>query len=69
MSRWSDPEYVDMRTSPWDRDNHEPEEPEFCQWFVKCINQAVGVVPHPILGDVPICKRCADKLELDIEQR
>lgn len=32
-----------------------------------CTNEAVGVVPHPILGDVPCCQRCADKLDLDLK--
>lgn len=39
-----------------------------CEWFAKCDNDADGVTPHPVLGDVPICARCADKLGLVIEQ-
>jgi hypothetical protein len=35
-----------------------------CQWFALCDNSADGVVKHPILGNVPTCKRCADKLDL-----
>lgn len=39
-----------------------------CQWFALCDHEAVGVVAHPILGDVPTCQRCADKLELDLRR-
>jgi hypothetical protein len=31
-----------------------------CMWFALCKNEAVTTVPHPILGDVPCCQRCAD---------
>ena len=34
-----------------------------CEWFARCRNQATQTEPHPILGDVPICDRCAKKLE------
>lgn len=34
-----------------------------CQWFAKCRNPANGLRSNPILGDVPICKRCDDKCE------
>ncbi|QIN94208.1 hypothetical protein PP459_gp025 [Streptomyces phage Wakanda] len=37
-----------------------------CEWFAKCTNEADGVVKHPILGDVPTCQRCADKLGLEL---
>jgi hypothetical protein len=37
-----------------------------CQWFLLCDHDAVGTVPHPILGDVPTCQRCADKFDLPI---
>lgn len=33
-----------------------------CEWFALCGNPAVTTEPHPILGDVPICQRCADKV-------
>lgn len=33
-----------------------------CEWFVLCDNAAVATEPHPILGAVPICQRCADML-------
>lgn len=37
-----------------------------CQWYARCYNPIAGTTPHPILGDVPICKRCADKHDLPI---
>lgn len=52
-----------------------------CQWFALCENEATTTRPHPILGDVPICQRCdekvarieaatrRDKLELPKERR
>ena len=33
-----------------------------CAWWLNCANDAETVEPHPILGDVPICRRCFDKL-------
>jgi hypothetical protein len=33
-----------------------------CAWWLNCTNEAVTVEPHPILGKVPICARCRDKL-------
>lgn len=33
-----------------------------CRWFLQCDNPAVTTEPHVILGQVPICQRCADKL-------
>lgn len=38
-----------------------------CEWFLLCDNQAVGTVAHPILGSVPTCQRCANKLGLTFE--
>lgn len=37
-----------------------------CQWYALCPNDAVGTTSHPILGDVPICERCADKHQLTV---
>jgi hypothetical protein len=34
-----------------------------CKWFLRCTNDAVTTEKHPILGDVPICQRCKDKVE------
>ncbi|QSM01181.1 hypothetical protein SEA_NANOSMITE_157 [Mycobacterium phage Nanosmite] len=34
-----------------------------CQWFARCENPANGLRDHPTLGQVPICKRCDEKVE------
>lgn len=34
-----------------------------CGWFALCKNQSTTTRSHPILGDVPICKRCDDKVK------
>ena len=33
-----------------------------CMWWLNCTNKAETVEPHPVLGDVPICYRCEQKL-------
>lgn len=38
-----------------------------CEWFALCTNDADGLVWHPVLGDVPTCQRCADKLDLELK--
>lgn len=38
-----------------------------CEWFALCDNEAAGVVKHPALGNVPTCRRCADRLGLKVE--
>ena len=42
-----------------------------CEWFALCINPTTQATNHPVLGPVPICKRCAEKMgitpELEIE--
>lgn len=35
-----------------------------CAWYARCTRPAVGATPHPILGPVPVCQRCADRHEL-----
>jgi hypothetical protein len=40
-----------------------PKAPGTCAWFLLCENPATTTMPHPILGDVPCCQRCADKVE------
>lgn len=37
-----------------------------CEWYAMCANPAVGTTPHPVLGDVPICQRCADRHDLPV---
>jgi len=34
-----------------------------CEWFIMCDNPATMTRSHPSLGEVPICKRCNDKME------
>ena len=33
-----------------------------CAWWAGCHNDATTTEPHPVLGDVPICDRCAARL-------
>lgn len=33
-----------------------------CEWFLLCTQPAHTRRSHPVLGDVPICLRCAAKL-------
>lgn len=40
---------------------------QLCEWYALCMNAAVGTSKHPILGDVPICSRCAIKHELKVD--
>ena len=30
-----------------------------CRWFLRCQNPSTGYTPHPVLGQVPTCDRCA----------
>jgi len=39
------------------------QEPTLCQWWALCDREAVGTRQHPILGAVPICLRCWEKVE------
>jgi len=39
------------------------QEPTPCQWWAMCDREAVGIRHHPILGAVPICLRCWEKVE------
>ena len=36
---------------------------QMCEWFTLCFNEATTTRSHPILGDVPICQRCQDKMD------
>lgn len=33
-----------------------------CSWFALCTNTATKLRSQPVLGDVPICDRCDDKV-------
>lgn len=37
-----------------------------CEWFALCTYTADGKVHHPVLGWLPCCTRCADKLDLQL---
>lgn len=41
----------------------DPDYETVCMWWAKCTNPANTLKDHPVLGKVPICKRCAEKLE------
>jgi hypothetical protein len=34
-----------------------------CAWWAMCTNAATTTLPHPIIGEVPICDRCKAKVE------
>lgn len=35
-----------------------------CEWFARCENEATHLVRHVVLGAVPTCERCIQKLDL-----
>jgi hypothetical protein len=37
-----------------------------CEWFALCDHEAIARVPHPVLGSVPICQRCAERLDIEL---
>lgn len=37
--------------------------PGECGWFALCERPATTTRPHPILGDVPTCDRCAARVD------
>jgi hypothetical protein len=41
---------------------------QMCEWFLLCDRDAAGTVTHPILGEVPVCERCASALGLDLNR-
>lgn len=36
---------------------------QLCEWFARCDHVATQTRSHPVLGDVPICDRCAGWLD------
>jgi hypothetical protein len=38
-----------------------------CEWFARCANQTSRAAGHPILGPVPICDRCAERMDIEPE--
>lgn len=34
-----------------------------CEWFALCDREALTLMPHPVLGAVPICGPCRSKVE------
>ncbi len=38
-----------------------------CEYFALCDREAVGTVPNPVLGPVPCCQRCADRVETELD--
>ncbi len=37
-----------------------------CRYFALCDRSADGIVRHPILGDVPTCRRCAERVGAEL---
>lgn len=35
-----------------------------CEWFAMCDHETTEGASHPILGVVPICARCAERMEI-----
>lgn len=33
-----------------------------CEWFALCTRETTQATQHPILGPVPICARCAERM-------
>lgn len=51
-----------------DQADAEDDERPFCEWYALCDREAIGTTKHPIIGDVPICQRCADKHSLTVDR-
>lgn len=35
---------------------------QVCEWFARCTRIATETRPHPVLGPVPICTPCQDRM-------
>ena len=44
-------------------DVKELEQTVTCEWWLLCANDANQAMHHPVLGYVPICDRCLEKVE------
>ncbi len=57
--------HLDINARVYPPDHHgEPEFEAICAWFAKCTNPANGVADAGPAGHVPICKPCADKMDI-----
>lgn len=36
---------------------------QLCEWFALCDHEATTTRSHPVLGQVPICQRCDEKIQ------
>jgi hypothetical protein len=50
------------RSAEWHRNKLEASRP-MCKWYLNCDHKAVTTQEHPILGQVPICRRCQRRYE------
>lgn len=54
---------IDARVFATFADGSEDTDPAPCMWFAMCDNLANGTRYGGPLGEVPICKRCDDKMD------
>jgi hypothetical protein len=48
------------------RQDHTEVANPLCQWFAACDRPALGALPHPVLGHVPACERCAQVVGVEL---